>query len=54
MTEKKARKIVREFREQGGAFVEDDYITVDGEDVYNPVVDHISAESWLLDRLMRK
>ncbi len=46
--------IVSEFKDHGGAFVdseEDIYITSDGEEVYNPTVDHETAESWLRERV---
>lgn len=44
--------ILAEFRQRGGAFVEDEFtITDDGDEIYNPFVDHENAESWLLDKL---
>ena len=52
--EEEARKVVREFRELGGAFVEDEYITVEGVEIYNPTVNNVGAEGWLLEMLMKK
>ncbi len=46
--------IVSEFKDHGGAFVdsEDDlYITNELEEVYNPTVDHETAEAWLTERV---
>lgn len=53
MSEEEAQKIVDEFREKGGAFVEDDFrVLPDGSEVFNPEVHTVEAESWLLDKLM--
>ncbi len=54
MSETEARAVVEAARDLGIAFVEDDYqVTADGE-VYNPLVDRMGAEAWLLDQLMNK
>ena len=53
LTKEQAMVLVEEFKSLGGAFVEDDEaVTEDGETVYNPMVDRLNAEAWLLDKLM--
>lgn len=54
MTKEEAVLIVDEFKALGGAFVEDEYyIDDDGVELYNPNVDRMNAESWLLSILMK-
>lgn len=53
LTKEQAMEIVEEFKALGGAFVdENDEDIFDEDGGYHPVVDHLTAESWLLNKLM--
>lgn len=51
MTQERKVAVMKEARDRGIAFVEDDFLDTENGEVYNPQVDRPNAESWLQELL---